>query len=218
MDAAITEQPQGLMHTEAIAIPSCHCLQEDALCLNSGAVPMEPLLQMRTKAIASPNAVISADVSELNMAAAMTEQPQDLMHTEAIAIPSCHCLQVDAPPLYTVAVPMERLLQMRIKAIASPNAVISADVSELNMAAAMTEQPQDLMHTEAIAIPSCHCLQVDAPPLYTVAVPMERLLQMRIKAIASPNAVISADVSELNMAAVPMERLLQIKTAAIVIP
>jgi hypothetical protein len=47
---------------------------------------------------------------------------------------------------------------------------------------------------------------------------MERLLQMRIKAIASPNAVISADVSELNMGAVPMERLLQIKTAAIVIP
>jgi hypothetical protein len=59
---------------------------------------------------------------------------------------------------------------------------------------------------------------VDAPPLYTVAVPTERLLQMRIKAIASPNAVISADVSERNMGAVPMERLLQIKTAAIVIP
>jgi hypothetical protein len=48
---------------------------------------------------------------------------------------------------------MEPLLQMRIKAIASPNAVISADVSELNMAAAMTEPPQGLMHTEAIAIP-----------------------------------------------------------------
>jgi len=74
-----------------------------------------------------------------------------------------------------------------------------------------------MMNMAAIAIRSCHCLQVDVPLLDTVAAPMERRLQMRIKAIANPNAVISADVSEPNMGAVPMERPLQIKTAAIVI-
>jgi hypothetical protein len=139
------------------------------------------------------------------------------MNMEAIAIRSCHCLQVDVPLLDTVAAPMELLLQMRIKAIANPNVVISADASELNMGAAMTESPQRMMNMAAIAIRSCHCRQVDVPLLDTVAAPMERRLQMRIKAIANPNAVISADVSEPNMGAVPMERPLQIKTAAIVI-